>query len=42
MTSISPRAGETPFLHFGLQNVGILMGASIMLVIALFEDEINL
>ena len=42
MTSISPKAGETPFLHFGLQNIGILTGASIMLVIALYEDEINI
>lgn len=42
MTSISPKAGETPFLHFGLQNVGILTGASVMLVIALYEDEFNL
>jgi len=42
MTSISPKSGETPFLHFGLQNVGILTGASIMLLIALYEDALML
>jgi len=41
MTKMDPKKGEHPLLHLALQNSGMLVGASIMLVIALFEDQLQ-
>ncbi|RUS70619.1 hypothetical protein EGW08_021623 [Elysia chlorotica] len=41
MTSVDPKKGESPFLHLFLQVLGIVMGSSIMLVIAIFEHDIK-
>ncbi|ESO10666.1 hypothetical protein HELRODRAFT_71847 [Helobdella robusta] len=41
MKSVAPKKGEHPFLHLSLQVCGMLLGASIMLVIALYEDKIS-
>jgi len=41
MTSVGPKKGEHPMLHLALQNSGMLIGASIMLIIALYEYELQ-
>ena len=41
MTSVSPKKGEHPLLHLALQNVGMLLGAGIMTVIALYEQQLQ-
>jgi hypothetical protein len=41
MTKMDPKKGEHPLLHLALQNSGMLVGASVMLLIALFEDQIQ-
>lgn len=41
MTSVGPKKGEHPLLHLALQNSGMLVGASIMLMIALFEVQLQ-
>jgi len=41
MTSIGPKKGEHPLLHLALQNSGMLVGASIMLMIALYEVQLQ-
>jgi len=42
MKSVRPKTGEHPFVHLGLQNLGMITGGGIMLLIALFEDQIIL
>lgn len=42
MKSVNPRKGENPLVHLGLQIIGMLMGSSIMLLIAIFEEKIHL
>ena len=42
LTSLDPRSGEHPLVHFLLQNAGMLLGFGIMLVIALYETDIRL
>ena len=41
MTSVGPKKGEHPLLHLALQNSGMLVGVSIMLVIALYEEQLQ-
>ena len=41
MTSVGPKKGEHPLLHLALQNSGMLVGASIMLVIAVYEVQLQ-
>jgi len=41
MTSVGPKKGEHPLLHLALQNSGMLVGATIMLVIALYEHQLQ-
>jgi len=41
MTSVGPKKGEHPLLHLALQNSGMLVGASIMLVIAVYEEQLQ-
>lgn len=41
MTSVGPKKGEHPLLHLALQNTGMLVGASIMLVIAVYEEQLQ-
>ena len=41
MTSMDPKKGEHPLLHLLLQNSGMLLGVSIMLVIVLYEDQLQ-
>ena len=41
MTSVSPKKGEHPLLHLALQNMGMLLGAGIMTVIALYEQQLQ-
>ncbi|XP_059150270.1 zinc transporter ZIP10-like [Physella acuta] len=41
MSSVDPKKGENPFLHLLIQVAGILLGSGIMLLIALYEDEIK-
>ena len=42
MTAVDPKAGENPCVHIALQNVGLLCGVTIMLLIALYEDKIKI
>ena len=42
LTSVQPKRGENPLVHLALQNVGMLTGAGIMLLIAIYEDDIKL
>ena len=41
MKFVGPKKGEHPLLHLGLQNAGMLLGAGIMLVIALYEEQLQ-
>jgi len=41
MTSVGPKKGEHPLLHLALQNSGMLVGASIMLMIAIYEEQLQ-
>jgi len=41
MTSVGPKKGEHPLLHLALQNSGMLVGASIMLIIAVYEEQLQ-
>ncbi|KAK3786505.1 hypothetical protein RRG08_039152 [Elysia crispata] len=41
MTSVDPKKGENPFLHLFLQVLGIIIGSTIMLLIAIFEHDIK-
>jgi len=41
MTSIGPKEGEHPLLHLALQNSGMLVGGSIMLIIAIYEEQLQ-
>ncbi|GFR99228.1 zinc transporter ZIP10 [Elysia marginata] len=41
MTSVDPKKGENPFLHLFLQVIGIILGSTIMLLIAIFEHDIK-
>ena len=41
LTSVGPKKGEHPLLHLALQNSGMLVGASIMLVIAMYEHQLQ-
>lgn len=41
MTSVGPKKGEHPLLHLALQNSGMLVGASIMLLIAVYEEQLQ-
>ncbi len=42
MTAVDPKEGENPFVHLALQNAGLLSGAAIMLLIALYEHKIQI
>jgi zinc transporter ZupT len=41
MTSMNPKKGEHPLFHLVLQNSGMLLGVSVMLIIALFERQLQ-
>ena len=41
MSSVDTKEGENPFFHLFLQLVGMLSGASMMLVIALYEEDLK-
>jgi len=41
LTVMESKPGESPFLHLFIQNAGILSGFAIMLVIALYEHDIQ-
>ncbi|GFN86366.1 Zinc transporter zip10 [Plakobranchus ocellatus] len=41
MTAVDPKKGENPFLHLLLQVLGIMLGSSVMLVIAIYEHNIK-
>ena len=41
ITNISPKEGENPGVHLLLQSAGIITGAAIMLLIAIYEDRIQ-
>lgn len=41
LTSVDPRSGEHPLVHFLLQNAGMLLGFTIMFIIAFFEEDIS-
>jgi len=41
LKQIGPKKGETPLLHLALQNCGMLIGSGIMLVIALYESQLQ-
>jgi len=41
MTSVGPKKGEHPLFHLALQNSGMLVGASIMLIIAMYEQQLQ-
>jgi len=41
MTSVGPKKGEHPLLHLALQNSGMLVGASVMLLIAVYEEQLQ-
>ena len=38
---MGPKKGEHPLLHLALQNSGMLVGASIMLIIAIYEQQLQ-
>ena len=38
---MGPKKGEHPLLHLALQNSGMLVGASIMLMIAIYEEQLQ-
>lgn len=39
---VDPRKGEHPLVHLALQLMGMLTGSGIMLLIALYEDQLHL
>ena len=42
MTSVEPKADESPLCHLLLQCAGMALGSGIMLVIAIYEEHITL
>ena len=42
ISNVSPKDGESPAIHLLIQNAGLLTGAIIMLLIAVYEDKIQL
>jgi len=41
ITQVGPKKGETPLLRIARQNSGMLLGAGIMLVIAVYELQLQ-
>lgn len=41
MSSMDSQKGENPFFHLVIQVLGILIGSGIMLIIAVYEEDIK-